>query len=242
MPPSTTVRGVVGITISAEQAALARQRVAAAGLDGRVEIRLQDYRDVRDGPFDAISSIGMFEHVGIEQLGAYLTRLRTLLRPEGRLLNHAISRPQGEGAIDPDSFMGRYVFPDAQLHEVGRVVSAIQDDGLEVRDVESLREHYGRTLRAWVANLEAHRDEAVALVGERRMRIWLLYLAGSAIGFDANRLSVHQVLATRTTPSGRSGMPATRATLVLDGRSVSPVTGGPGQRARQDSNLRPSDP
>lgn len=205
----------VGITISNEQASLARERVGEAGLGGQVEIRFQDYRDIDDGPYDAISSIGMFEHVGIEQLTAYLRRLRRLLQPGGRLLNHAISRPRGVGGLERDSFVARYVFPDGQLHEAGRVVSALQDEGLECRDVESLREHYPRTLRQWVANLEASWDEAVALVGEPRARIWLLYMAGSALGFEANRLSVHQVLATKTRPDGQSRMPATRAGLVI---------------------------
>ncbi|MBK5223956.1 MAG: class I SAM-dependent methyltransferase [Acidimicrobiia bacterium] len=204
----------VGITISAQQADLARQRVSEAGLGGRVEIRLQDYRDIDDGPFDAISSIGMFEHVGLEQLTAYLGQLRRLLQSGGRLVNHAISRPRGVGGFDRDSFVARYVFPDGQLHEAGRVVSALQDEGLECRDVESLREHYARTLRQWVANLEANWDEAVALVGAPRARIWLLYMAGSALGFEANRLNVHQVLATNTAPDGRSRMPATRAGFV----------------------------
>jgi cyclopropane-fatty-acyl-phospholipid synthase len=206
----------VGITISEEQAALARQRVREAGLETRVEIRLQDYRDVDDGPYDAISSIGMFEHVGIEQLTNYLTRIYTLLRPGGRLLNHAISRASGAGPLEPDSFVARYVFPDGQLHEVGRTVSALQDHGFECRDVESLREHYARTLRHWVANLEANWDEAVALGGGPRARIWRLYMAGSAIGFDAHRISVHQVLATRTTADGHSAMPATRASSLVD--------------------------
>lgn len=217
----------VGITISNEQASLARERVGEAGLGGRVEIRLQDYREVDDGPYDAISSIGMFEHVGIEQLTVYLRQLRHLLRPGGRLLNHAISQPAGEGALDRNSFPARYVFPDGQLHEAGRVVSALQDQGLECRDVESLREHYARTLRQWVANLEANWDEAVALVGEPRARIWLLYMAGSALGFEANRLSVHQVLATKTRPDGQSRMPATRAGLVIPTTGTAAGSGDP---------------
>ncbi|MCZ7537092.1 MAG: cyclopropane-fatty-acyl-phospholipid synthase family protein [Acidimicrobiia bacterium] len=207
----------VGITISREQAELARQRVRDAGLDGRVEIRLQDYRDIDDGPYDAISSIGMFEHVGIEQLTAYLRALGSLLQPGGRLLNHAISRPCGKGDFDHDSFVARYVFPDGHLHEVGRVVSALQDEGLECRDVESLREHYARTLRHWIANLEANWDDAVALAGGPRSRIWLLYMAGSAIGFEANRLNIHQVLATRSTTDGASHMPPTRAGFLTPG-------------------------
>lgn len=212
----------VGVTISAEQATLARRRVRDAGLDDRVEVRLQDYRDVHDGPYDAISSIGMFEHVGIEQLSAYLRGLRDLLRHGGRLLNHAISRTEGEGRIEPDSFVARYVFPDGELHEVGRVVSALQDEGLECRDVESLREHYARTLRHWVTNLEANWDEAVALAGGARARIWRLYMAGSALGFEAHRINIHQVLVTRNAEDGTSAMAPTRADFVAPTASIGP--------------------
>jgi cyclopropane-fatty-acyl-phospholipid synthase len=197
----------VGITISARQAELARERVADAGLAERIEIRLADYRDVRDGPFDAISSIGMFEHVGLSRLGVYFTRLHELLRPGGRLLNHGIARPPRRRApIRRNTFVGRYVFPDGELHEVGAVVSAVQNAGFEVRHTETLREHYALTLRAWVRNLEAHWDEAVAEVGAPRARIWRLYMAGSTLGFEAGRLQVHQVLAVRP-DNGRSGMP-----------------------------------
>ena len=138
---------VVGITISAEQAALARQRVAEAGLEGQVTIRLQDYRDLGQDTFDAISSIGMFEHVGAAMTGEYFTTLHRLLRPKGRLLNHAISHA-GDSTMGPRSFVGRYVFPDGELLDVGRTVVAMEDAGFDVRDVESLREHYGHTLRA----------------------------------------------------------------------------------------------
>lgn len=208
----------VGITLSREQARLARARVAQTGLDGRVEIRVQDYRSVHDGPFDAISSIGMFEHVGLARMHEYLADLYALLRPEGRVLNHAISRPQPtrRSAIAKRSFMDRYVFPDAELLEVGTVVSAMQSHRLEVRDVESLREHYARTLRAWVTNLESHWDDAQQLVGPARARVWRLYMAGSALGFEHNRLAVHQVLAVRTTASGRSGVATSRSRLRLD--------------------------
>jgi cyclopropane-fatty-acyl-phospholipid synthase len=204
----------VGVTISQRQADLAKKRAADLGLADFVEIRLQDYRDVDDGPYDAISSIGMFEHVGLERLHAYFQNLHGLLRPQGRLLNHAIGRP----ARDADrrsvslphrrrrTFINRFVFPDGELHEVGSVVSAMQQDGFEVRHLESLREHYGLTLRAWVANLEASWDEAVALTTEGRARVWRLYMAASAVGFEAGRIQVHQVLGVKAN-RGRSGMP-----------------------------------
>ena len=202
----------VGITLSRAQADSAAKRVADAGVADRVEIRLQDYREVSDGPYDAISSIGMFEHVGGAQRDRYFAVLRRLLVPTGRLLNHAISRPGGRRAgFDRDSFIARYVFPDGELQEVGGVVSSMQRHGFEVRDVESLREHYAQTLRRWVANLERHWDEAVGLVGAARARIWRLYMAGSAVGFEAGRINIHQVLGIVAGPRGESGMPRTRA-------------------------------
>ena len=197
----------VGVTVSARQADLAGKRVAEAGLADRVEIRLQDYRDVTDGPYDAISSIGMFEHVGLASLRVYLQRLYGLLRPQGRLLNHAIARPPGDRPrFARASFIDRYVFPDGELHEVGEVVSAMQRERFEVRHVESLREHYALTLRRWVANLEGGWDEAVAEAGIARARIWRLYMAASALNFEAGRTQVHQVLAVRA-DGGRSDMP-----------------------------------
>jgi cyclopropane-fatty-acyl-phospholipid synthase len=201
----------VGITIASEQAELAAKRIANEGLSERIEIRLQDYRDVRDGPYDAISSIGMFEHVGLSQLGRYFSTLVGLLSPKGRLLNHAISRPDpSRSGFDKRSFIGRYVFPDGELQEVGGVVTAMHKAGLEVRDVESLREHYAKTLRTWVANLERNWDRAVDLVGAARARIWRLYTAGSALSFEAGRISIHQVLGVKPAADGRSGMPPTR--------------------------------
>jgi cyclopropane-fatty-acyl-phospholipid synthase len=198
----------VGVTLSRRQAEWAEKAVAEAGLAHRVEIRYQDYRDVRDGPYDAISSIGMFEHVGLSQLRVYFGGLRRLLRPGGRLLNHAIARPPNAGRtrFQPNSFIDRYVFPDGELHEVGSVVSTMQGTGFEVRHVESLREHYALTLRAWVSNLEASWDEAVAEVGPGRARVWRLYMAASALNFEAGRTQVHQVLAVRS-DGGRSEMP-----------------------------------
>src|SRR5919106_3152996 len=200
----------VGVTVSRSQHDLAAKRVAEAGLADRVEIRLEDYRDVSDGPYDAISSIGMFEHVGLSQLGRYFSSLSELLRPAGRLLNHGISRPPGPSGFHRRSFVSRYVFPDGELHEVGSVVAEIQRRGFEVRDVESLREHYARTLRSWVANLEANWDRAVELAGAARARIWRLYMAASALGFEAGRINIHHVLGVRPATGGVSGMPPTR--------------------------------
>jgi cyclopropane-fatty-acyl-phospholipid synthase len=197
----------VGVTLAQEQAGLARKRIAEHGLTSHIDVRLQDERDVDDGPYDAISSIGMFEHVGEARLAAYFRHLYDLLPPGGRLLNHGISRPAGEKArFARASFIDRYVFPDGELHEVGRVVSVMQAAGFEVRHVESLREHYARTLRCWCANLEAGWDDAVALVGLARARIWRLYMAGSAVNFEAGRTQIHQVLGVRP-DGGRSGMP-----------------------------------
>lgn len=201
----------VGVTLSRSQSELAARRVASAGLADRVEVRLQDYRRVTDGPFDAISSIGMFEHVGQAGMAPYFARLYHLLRPTGRLLNHAISRRPGSGAMARDSFVQRYVFPDTQLLEVGSVVSAMHEQGFEVRDVEALREHYARTLRHWVGRLESHWDEAVSLVGAPRARIWRLYMAGCCLNFEEGRLGVNQVLGVKLGPGGAGGMPPTRA-------------------------------
>jgi len=197
----------VGVTLSTRQAEWARRAVAAAGLSDRVEIRIQDYRDVLDGPFDAISSIGMFEHVGAARLDEYFARCCALLRPGGRLLNHGIARASGRAQLARRGFINRYVFPDGELHEVGSVVSRIQRTGLEVRNVEGLREHYEQTLRSWVRNLETHWTEAIASVGAGRARVWRLYMAGSAVGFRDARLQIHQVLAVRNTRDGTSGMP-----------------------------------
>jgi cyclopropane-fatty-acyl-phospholipid synthase len=196
----------VGVTLSRPQAEYARLAAEHAGLADRVEIRVQDYRDIDDGPYDGISSIGMFEHVGLARLGEYFARLRALLPPGGRLLNHGISRVGGRARFQRHGFIDRYVFPDGELHEIGAVVSRVQLSGFEARHVESLREHYGMTLRCWVRNLEEAWDEAVTLVGPGRARIWRLYMAASAMNFEAGRTQVHQVLAVRA-DGGRSGMP-----------------------------------
>ena len=202
---------VVGVTLSHEQAAYAKKRMAQEGVADLVEIRVQDYRDVDDGPYDAISSIGMAEHVGAQMLPTYAADLFALLRPEGRLLNHAISRRPGPRTdFSRTSFIDRYVFPDGELEPMEQMVSSLESAGFEVRDVESLREHYALTLRQWVANLEDNWDEAVRLTSAGRARVWRLYMAGSALAFEGNQIGVNQILAVKPGPRGGSGMPRTR--------------------------------
>ncbi|MFI7414926.1 class I SAM-dependent methyltransferase [Streptomyces sp. NPDC049627] len=200
---------VVGITLSQEQAAYARKRVADEGLTDKVEIRVQDYRDVTDGPYDAISSIGMAEHVGAERYLEYCDVLYRLLKPGARLLNHQIGRrPQrDESSYRVDEFIDSYVFPDGELQPIGTTVAQLERAGFEVRDVEAIREHYALTLRRWVARLEADWARAVKLTSPGRARVWRLYMAASALAFERNRIGVNQVLAVRTPESGDSGMP-----------------------------------
>ena len=201
----------VGITLSRAQADYARKRVAEEGLSELVEIRILDYREVDDGPYDAIASIGMAEHVGESMLPGYVAHLHALLRPGGRLLNHAIARRPGKAPrFSKTSFIARYVFPDGELEPVSVMVEAIESAGLEVRDVESLREHYAQTLRAWVANLELAWDAAVRATSPGRARVWQLYMAGCALAFEAGRIGVNQVLAVKPAADGTSGMPRTR--------------------------------
>jgi cyclopropane-fatty-acyl-phospholipid synthase len=202
---------VVGITISEAQAEVARTRVAEAGVTELVEIRLLDYRELEGERFDAVSSIGMSEHVGHRQIDQYFRTLRNVLGERGRLLNHAISSTGGS-KLGRTSFVGRYVFPDGELMDVGETLLAMERAGFEVRDIESLREHYARTLRAWVANLEDNWHDAVQMVGEARAKIWRLYMAGSAVGFDGGGISLHQVLGVVADATGDAAMPATRRT------------------------------
>jgi cyclopropane-fatty-acyl-phospholipid synthase len=204
------VKGL-GVTLSEPQARLARARVAEAGLEDRVEIRVQDYREVADAPFDKIASVGMYEHVGRDELGRYVNAVTKLLRPGGLFLNHGITRLMPHEP-EPDPFIRRYVFPDGELHPLTDIMSAMQAAGLEVRDAESLREHYPLTLRRWVDNLVANRDEAIAEAGPERERVWRLYMLGSALGFEAGEISVHQVLAAR--PGAPHGLPLDRRELL----------------------------
>lgn len=200
----------VGITLSSEQAELARDRVKEARLDDRIDIRVQDYRDLKGERFDAISSIGMFEHVGSEKMAEYFRVLYGLLDKKGRLLNHAIAETGGS-RITPKTFIGRYVFPDGELIDVGESTLAMERAGFEVRDVEGLREHYAKTLHSWVANLEENWNRAVALVGDQRARVWRLYMSAAENRFLDGRLGVFQTLGVKRGDEGRSGMSPTRS-------------------------------
>jgi cyclopropane-fatty-acyl-phospholipid synthase len=196
----------IGVTLSRKQAEWGTKAVAEAGLDGVAEVRHGDYRDVHETGFDAVSSIGLTEHVGFRQLPAYFRFLRSRLRPQGRLLNHCITRTTTTEPVRIRGFIDRYVFPDGELEGVGTIVSAMQDHGFEVRHEENLREHYARTLAGWSANLDAHWDEAVREVGEGRARVWQLYMTGSRLGFEHRTLELHQVLGVRT-ENGDAGFP-----------------------------------
>jgi cyclopropane-fatty-acyl-phospholipid synthase len=196
-----------GVTLSGPQADWGQRAIAEAGLSERAEVRFLDYRDVVEEGFDAVSSIGLTEHVGKDELPGYFAFLRRKLRPGGRLLNHCITRPDNKHPLMlRGGFLDRYVFPDGELLGPGHIVSVMHDSGLELRHEENLREHYERTLTAWGANLEANWPEAVAEVGEARARIWRLYMAGSRVSFNEDYLELHQTLAVRT-ERGDAAMP-----------------------------------
>ena len=191
---------VTGITLSPAQAELARRRVAEAGLDEQVEIRLADYRELDDEPFDAVASIGMVEHVGARQIDAYAARLAGLLRPGGTLLNHGIARLRlGDPEAGP--FSERYVFPDAAPLHLSRVQAALEGAGLETGHVEGFRSDYEETLAHWMRRLDERLDEATALVGHERVRVWRLYLRAARHGFLSGFTSIYQVRATRPPPT-----------------------------------------
>jgi cyclopropane-fatty-acyl-phospholipid synthase len=203
---------VLGVTLSRQQAEWGQKRIADLGLNDYAEIRHDDYRNITQTGFDAISSIGLTEHIGAKNLPGYVRFLASRLRPKGRLLNHCITRPITSSPTKAGGFINRYVFPDGELEAVGTIISAIQDNGFEVRHEENLREHYARTCAAWAANLDAHWDASVAEVGEATARVWRLYLAASRLGFVQRRIELHQVLAVKT-DDGDSGMPLERLTF-----------------------------
>src|SRR5215471_5975146 len=212
----------LGVTLSEQQAAWAQRAIEDAGLSALAEVRHLDYRDVPETGFDAISSIGLTEHIGKAQLPAYFSFLRSKLKPGARLLNHCITRPDDSvSARNVGGFINRYVFPDGELEGPGYLASRMNDAGFEIRHEENLREHYALTLAGWCANLDAHWDEAVAEVGAGTARVWRLYMAGCRLGFERNVVALHQILGVRLEADGRSGMP-----LRPDwDRSVEPVAG-----------------
>jgi len=198
----------LGVTLSEQQALWAQRAIADRGLSGLAEVRHLDYRDVTETGFDAVSSIGLTEHIGQAQLPGYFAFLYGKLKPEGRLLNHCITRTAGtEPARRPDGFINRFVFPDGELEPPGYLVSLMHDTGFEVRHEENLREHYAKTLTGWCANLDERWDEAVAEVGQGTARVWRLYMAGSRLGFERNQIQLHQILGVRLGENCRSGMP-----------------------------------
>jgi cyclopropane-fatty-acyl-phospholipid synthase len=198
----------LGVTLSAQQAAWGQRAIEQEGLSELAEVRHLDYRDVTETEFDAVSSIGLTEHIGKAQLPGYFSFLLGKLRPGGRLLNHCITRPDNIGpARRAGGFINRYVFPDGELEGPGYLASVMNDSGFEVRHEENLREHYARTLAAWCANLDAHWDEAVAEVGQGTARVWRLYMAGSRLGFERNVVQLHQILGVKLDVAGNSRMP-----------------------------------
>ncbi|WP_236172189.1 C17 cyclopropane fatty acid synthase CfaB [Pseudomonas pseudonitroreducens] len=205
---------VHGITLSEEQLKLGRERVKAGGLEGKVTLELLDYRDLpRDGRYDKVVSVGMFEHVGHANLGIYFQQLYDAVRPGGLVMNHGITssntdgRPVGRGAGD---FIDRYVFPHGELPHLSLAVARMSEAGLEVVDVEGLRLHYARTLEFWSANLEAKLADAAKLVPEQALRIWRLYLAGCAYGFKKGWINLHQILASKPHADGGHEVPWSR--------------------------------
>jgi len=193
----------VGVTLSQNQFDLASARVRAAGLGDRIEIRLQDYRDIH-GQFDRITSVGMFEHVGRKNLPGYFRKVHDLLADDGVAMNHGITSSDadsGETALGGGEFIDRYVFPDGELPHIGLALEAAQRGGLEAVDVESLRRHYAHTLDIWAENFEARAEEAKKLVDDEKFRIWRVYLAGCAYAFEHDDVSIFQIVCRK---AGRS--------------------------------------
>jgi len=198
---------VIGATLSREQAEWAQAAIAEEGLSDLAEVRFSDYRDVPETGFDAISSIGLTEHIGVHNYPSYFGFMKEKLRDGGRLLNHCITRPGNRGGAKAGYFIDRYIFPDGELTGSGRIISEIQNAGLEVRHEENLREHYALTLAGWCRNLEENWDKCVAEVGEGTAKVWGLYMAGSRLGFERNVVQLHQVLAVKLGPKGDANVP-----------------------------------
>jgi cyclopropane-fatty-acyl-phospholipid synthase len=198
----------LGVTLSEQQALWAQQAIKKAGLEDLAEVRHLDYRDVPETDFDAVSSIGLTEHIGKQNVPGYFSFLNGKLKVGGRMLNHCITRPDNTGpSIRKEGFINRYVFPDGELEGPGWLMSVMNDHGFEIRHEENLREHYAKTLAGWCDNLDAHWDEAVEEVGQGTARVWRLYMAGSRLGFDHNVVQLHQILGVKLRADDTSGMP-----------------------------------
>ncbi len=194
----------LGVTLSRKQAAWAAEAIRRDGLEGQAEVRHSDYRDVTEDGFDAVSSIGLTEHVGVRNYPAYFRFLRHRLRPEGRLLNHCITLAHNR-RVEMGAFLDRYIFPDGEMSGSGTIIKVAQDADLEVMHEENFRMHYARTLTEWCRNLVENWDVCVAEAGEIRARTWGLYMAGSRLSFERNNVQLHQVLAVRTSEAGSNG-------------------------------------
>ncbi len=195
----------IGVTLSKEQAAWAQKAIAEDGLSDLGEVRHGDYRDVAESGFDAVSSIGLTEHIGVQNYPSYFGFLKSKMRPGALLLNHCITRPGNRQGPSAGGFIDRYVFPDGELTGSGRIITEAQDVGLEVMHEENLRHHYALTLRDWSRNLVEHWDEAVEEVGLPTAKVWGLYIAGSRLGFETNVVQLHQVLAVKLDDDGNDG-------------------------------------
>jgi len=208
--------GVVahGVTLSHEQLALTRERIARVGLQDRVTVELQDYRDLQgESLYDKVASVGMFEHVGLKNLPLYFATVRRLLKPQGLFLNHGITHDvEGWNNTLSTEFINRYIFPDGQLDTVSNILRGMERSGFEIADVESLRPHYALTLRRWVDSLERHHDDALEHVEESTYRCWRLYMAACALEFESGEIGVYQLLASKRT-SALPVLPLTRGHL-----------------------------
>ncbi|GAA2215985.1 class I SAM-dependent methyltransferase [Nonomuraea monospora] len=197
----------LGVTLSRQQAEYAQKAIADAGLQDLAEVRFMDYRDVQESGFDAVSSIGLTEHIGKANVPSYFEFLYGKLKPGGRILNHCITRPTGkEKTFNKGGFINRYVFPDGELESVGWLIRQMEDTGFEIRHEENLREHYAKTLRHWCDNLDANWEDAVQEVGMGTARVWALYMAGCIVGFERNKVQLHQVLGVKLDANGRAGV------------------------------------
>ncbi len=197
----------IGATLSAEQAKWAQQAIAVEGLSHLAEVRHCDYRDVPETEFDAVSSIGLTEHIGVKNYPAYFGFLKSKLCTGGMLLNHCITRHDNKQSSFAGGFTDRYVFPDGELTGSGRIITEIQDAGLEVLHAENFRHHYAMTLRDWCRNLVEHWDSAVIEVGLATAKVWGLYMAASRVGFERNNLQLHHVLASKVNVWGGDSLP-----------------------------------